>query len=211
MAASGPWGAIAQSEGIANDTGAYLRRNSHPQASSESDDPKNEEEDIVDLARQFTQCSAKTGGGSYVNPFGPNNDPELDPMSGQFSQRKWVKTMVGITSRDPERYPERVAGIAFRNLSVHGFGNPLDYQKTFGNYPLEIGGIFSKVTGRGKTKIQILRDFDGLVKSGEMLVVLGRPGSGCTTLLKTLTGETGGFFLDPRSTVNYQGGLFAIG
>ena len=32
------------------------------------------------------------------------------------------------------------------------------------------------MTGTGKQKIQILRDFDGLVKSGEMLVVLGRPG-----------------------------------
>lgn len=65
---------------------------------------------------------------------------------------------------------------ATRNLSVHGYGQPTDYQKTFGNYPLEIAGLFNRLTGRGKTKIQILRDFDGLVKSGEMLVVLGRPG-----------------------------------
>ncbi len=31
------------------------------------------------------------------------------------------------------------------------------------------------VTNRGKPRIQIPRDFNGLVKSGEMLVVLGRP------------------------------------
>ena len=77
--------------------------------------------------------------------------------------------------------------------------------RTFGNYPLELGGLFNRITGRGKRKIQILRDFEGLVKSGEMLVVLGRPGAGCSTLLKTISGETHGFFIDGDSHVNYQG------
>lgn len=30
----------------------------------------------------------------------------------------------------------------------------------------------------GKRKIDILQDFEGLVESGEMLIVLGPPGSG---------------------------------
>lgn len=68
-------------------------------------------------------------------------------------------------------------------------------------------GLFNKLTGRGQTKIQILRDFEGLVRSGEMLVVLGRPGSGCSTLLKTISGETHGFFIDESSNINYQGML----
>ena len=38
-----------------------------------------------------------------------------------------------------------------------------------------------------------------------MLVVLGRPGSGCSTLLKTISGETHGFFIDESSELNYQG------
>ena len=38
-----------------------------------------------------------------------------------------------------------------------------------------------------------------------MLVVLGRPGSGCSTLLKTISGETHGFFIDQKSEINYQG------
>jgi ATP-binding cassette subfamily G (WHITE) protein 2 (PDR) len=108
-------------------------------------------------------------------------------------------------SRDPERYPTRTAGVSFRNLNVHGFGTPTDYQKTFGNYPLEVGSIFNAITGRGKSKIDILRNFDGLVRSGEMLVVLGRPGSGCSTLLKTISGETSGFYIDSNSKLNYQG------
>lgn len=38
-----------------------------------------------------------------------------------------------------------------------------------------------------------------------MLVVLGRPGSGCSTLLKTISGETHGFYIDKESQINYQG------
>lgn len=38
-----------------------------------------------------------------------------------------------------------------------------------------------------------------------MLVVLGRPGSGCSTFLKTIAGETHGFYIDQASDINYQG------
>lgn len=39
----------------------------------------------------------------------------------------------------------------------------------------------------------LLKDFNGLVKAGEMMLVVGRPGSGCTTFLKTLAGLHNGY------------------
>lgn len=42
-----------------------------------------------------------------------------------------------------------------------------------------------------------------------MLIVLGRPGAGCSTLLKTITGETHGFFIEDEDCINYQGITFA--
>lgn len=39
----------------------------------------------------------------------------------------------------------------------------------------------------------ILHGINGFVNEGEMLLALGRPGSGCTTLFKTLAGFTGTF------------------
>ncbi|WRT63331.1 uncharacterized protein IL334_000236 [Kwoniella shivajii] len=39
----------------------------------------------------------------------------------------------------------------------------------------------------------LLKDFSGLVKPGEMMLVVGRPGSGCTTFLKALAGLHNGY------------------
>ena len=38
--------------------------------------------------------------------------------------------------------------------------------------------------GLGKNEKYLLRDFNGVLKAGEMALVVGRPGSGCTTFLK---------------------------
>lgn len=54
-------------------------------------------------------------------------------------------------------------------------------------------------------KFQILHGFDGLIRPGEMLLVLGRPGSGCSTLLKGLAGETQGFDVSSESEIRYRG------
>lgn len=37
----------------------------------------------------------------------------------------------------------------------------------------------------------LLRSFNGVIKPGEMVLVVGKPGSGCTTFLKTLAGLKG--------------------
>ena len=214
ISAPGPWGTIPQTSEVAEGTlekiESRLKSGEEPDSestggSSDALDKERRDGEVARLARQVTQNSIKTAGGNYQNPFLGSEDPALDPHSGAFSPETWTRTLMGLQSRDPERYPKRVAGIAYRNLHAHGFGSLTDYQKTFGNYPFALSSLFSMVTGKGKRKIQILRDFEGLVKSGEMLVVLGRPGSGCSTLLKTIAGETHGFFIDEGTHVNYQG------
>lgn len=82
-----------------------------------------------ELGKSLTVRSVKTDGGNYRNPFLDASDPTLDPKSGQFKPEKWVRTLVGLQSRDPERYPQRVAGVSYKNLNVHGFGSLTDYQK----------------------------------------------------------------------------------
>ncbi|KAJ6535720.1 ABC transporter CDR4 [Mycena capillaripes] len=155
----------------------------------------------ANLYETTTRASSK-----YVNPFeDTQGDATLDPRSEHFDINAWLKSVMRIASRDPENFPLRTAGVSFRNLSVHGVGSPTDYKKTVGNVWLEAVSPLRALMGTGKRKIQILRDFDGLVKSGELLVVLGRPGSGCSTFLKTIAGLTHGFTVEPASDIQYQG------
>jgi ATP-binding cassette, subfamily G (WHITE), member 2, PDR len=129
----------------------------------------------------------------------------LNPRDSRFEPRAWAKTLIGMQARDQETPSHRTAGFTFKNLGAHGYGTPTDYQKDVANVWLQAGALVRKLLGTGKQKIQILRDFNGLVESGEMLVILGRPGSGCSTFLKTISGETHGFKADPGPEINYQG------
>ena len=161
------------------------------------------EEAVHQLARRLTTQSLQTSGNQ--NPFNAAPNSALDPHGENFNARAWTKAMLNLQLNDETAPPVRTAGVSFRDLNVHGFGTDTDYQKTVGNVWLDIVGMAKSITGSKSRKIDILRNCDGLVESGEMLVVLGPPGSGCSTFLKTITGETHGFFIDEKSQINYQG------
>lgn len=92
--------------------------------------------------------------------------------------------------------------VVYKNLNVFGSGKALQLQKTVGDIvmaPFRASEYFGK-----SERKQILHSFDGIIRSGELCVVLGRPGSGCSTLLKALTGELHGLDTDD-STIHYNG------
>ena len=154
---------------------ALARRMSHPVAKDDADLDNR-------LSRIMSHVSGRSHavdeGGQPLNPFLDwEKDPELNPHEKTFKLRKWLKTLLAISSRDPERYPKRTAGVSFRNMNVYGYGSAADYQADVGNTPLKGFNMVKSLFGGGdKTRIDILRNFEGLVKSGEMLIVLGRPG-----------------------------------
>lgn len=163
-----------------------------------------EQQRVERLARSYSQSAQANSTGS--NPFLGSDDPRLVPGSGKFEHKAWIRSVLDMHSRDPERFPGRTAGVSFKDLGAFGFGTSTDTQRTVTSVVGEVGAIFRRLAGmERKRKIQILRNFDGLIRSGEMLIVLGRPGSGCTTFLKTIAGETHGFHLEPESRIHYQG------
>ena len=130
-------------------------------------------------------------------------DEVFDPKSPKFDLYKWVRMTLRLV--DEEGIKQKRAGVVFKDISVSGTGSALNIQGTVGSMlsaPLRIGGLFN--SGK-KPPRQILRNFNGLMKSGELLIVLGRPGAGCSTLLKSLTGEMHGLNLEKGSTVHYNG------
>ncbi|CAK7202027.1 Multidrug resistance protein [Sporothrix eucalyptigena] len=159
------------------------------------------------LARQYTQQSQASGiaGGAHHNVFLSANEPNspLNPASENFNGRAWAKAVVDMVSQDGHQF--RTSGLSFQDLNVYGYGKPTDYQKDVFNVWLEAAGLARRLVGGGQRRIDILRNFDGVVRKGEMLVVLGPPGAGCTTLLKTIAGETNGIYVDDKSFFNYQG------
>jgi len=106
-----------------------------------------------------------------------------------------------------EELPVQRIGVSFRSVNAFAFATRTDYQRTFGNFPLALAQHVSSLLGYGKNRrrVEILQNCEGLVKSGEMLLVLGRPGAGCSTLLRTIAGETKGFRIGRDASFNYQG------
>ncbi|KND90614.1 ABC transporter CDR4 [Tolypocladium ophioglossoides CBS 100239] len=153
------------------------------------------------LARSYSRASQAAPGQS---PFLAGADSPLNPSSPSFSAREWAKAIVELVSQDGAAF--RSAGVCFQNLNVYGYGAATDYQKDVANIWLSVAGLARTLTGSSdRRRIDILRQFDGFVHKGEMLVVLGPPGSGCSTFLKTIAGELNGLYVDDGSYFNYQG------
>lgn len=131
------------------------------------------------------------------------DDPVLDPSSNSFDLYKWLKKT--IHTFDEEGVQTKRAGIVFKDLNVSGSGAALQFQQTVLDIflaPIRIGEMLG--SGRKQHK-QIIRNFNGVLKSGELLIVLGRPGSGCSTFLKSLCGELHGLNVNKGSVIHYNG------
>jgi hypothetical protein len=82
----------------------------------------------------------------------------------------------------------------FKDVNVWGVDAGLTYQESIGSgitFPARF--FYTLLSQKKSPRKVILHGVDGIVREGEMLLVLGRPGSGCTTLLKTLGGMTESF------------------
>ncbi|KAI1098169.1 ABC-2 type transporter-domain-containing protein [Jackrogersella minutella] len=171
----------------------------------EDDSELERRESIVhELARRYTTRSNATGVAGQNPYLDVAADSPLNPHSPNFSGRAWAKSVVNLADREGQHF--RTAGVCFQNLNVHGFGAATDFQKDVANVWLETAGRVRDLVGKSQQqKIDILRSFDGVVNKGEMMVVLGPPGSGCSTFLKTIAGEINGIHVEEGSYFNYQG------
>ncbi|KAJ5369504.1 hypothetical protein N7509_014116 [Penicillium cosmopolitanum] len=104
-------------------------------------------------------------------------------------------------------------GVSFQSVSTWGEGYGHANVKTLGTalwrtltcrdiYEWTIQPwVSSKKPEDGR---QLIRDFSGVVESGEMMLVLGRPGAGCSTFLRTIAGHHSSF-LGVTGAIDYSG------
>lgn len=159
------------------------------------------------LAREYTWNSLENQTSSAAEPVFGSNDPNspLNPHSEKFSARAWARNVAQAAKESGQGF--RRVGICFQNLNVFGYGTPTDFQKDVANVWLALPSMARRMfcSTADQTRIDILRQFDGLIRPGEMCVVLGPPGSGCSTLLKSLSGDTDGIYVEKDSYFNYHG------
>lgn len=132
-----------------------------------------------------------------------HRDPAMDPSSKSFDLRKYLEHIVGLLRK--EGIAQSQTGVTFKDLTVSGTCDAIQLQRTLADWamlPVRLGEFLSFSKKATRT---ILNGMDGIVNSGELLLVLGRPGAGCSTLLKCMTGQLHGLTLDAPSVVHYNG------
>lgn len=178
------------------------------------------EEEIRDLAKNIQlQCLGLTSENnlyrfmsheSQVHGENPvtSTDERLDPNSEKFDLRFWVKNLRKLVDLDEDYFKPALLGVAYKNMSVFGHSTDSDYQATFANVVWKAAVHWIKGHNkayRDAIRFDILKPMDGLISPGELTVVLGRPGAGCSTFLKTLATQTHGVTVDENSTILYDG------
>ncbi|KAI1381532.1 ABC-2 type transporter [Hypoxylon crocopeplum] len=123
-------------------------------------------------------------------------------MSRMFGQAR---------QQQSEEEKTRHAGVIFRNLTVKGAGLGASLQPTVGDIFLGLPRFLKNLLTKGPKAAtakppvrELLSNFNGCVRPGEMLLVLGRPGSGCSTFLKTFCNQRAGYE-DVLGDVTYGG------
>ncbi|ORZ28975.1 ABC-2 type transporter-domain-containing protein [Lobosporangium transversale] len=149
----------------------------------------NAEKDFKNLERQLTRRSSiyRTQTGEKV--LGDNGD---------FDLTNYLQDI--IPRADDAGIKRRNLGVVWENLEVLGEGVGAQYIKTFADPFIGLSNLinpyfwakkaFSKQSSQPKSITKtILHPMNGYCKDGEMILVLGRPGAGCSTLLRVLAND----------------------
>ncbi|GKZ29635.1 hypothetical protein AbraIFM66950_005789 [Aspergillus brasiliensis] len=160
------------------------------------------EESIRRRSSVYTQHTAVSGRPETLDTI-REDDPCLDPQTDKFDLGKWLA--YGLSELRREGALDLRPGIVFKNLSISGTGAAVQFQDTVSSTftaPFQIG---EALRNRHSPSKRILNEFNGVLKSGELLLVLGRPGAGCSTFLKSLCGELNGLTVNEDSLIHYNG------
>ncbi|KAL2695855.1 hypothetical protein AAEP93_003155 [Penicillium crustosum] len=123
-----------------------------------------------------------------------NYEVETDEPSSKSSQTAAVGESIADSVRNFLEIRQATipddAGVVFDKISAVGSGTGSQDAPTVTSAAQSAFGLLSPLQNRQRKQYSrpILSGFSGTINPGEMLLVLGRPGSGCTTFLKTLSG-----------------------
>lgn len=185
---------------------SYAESEPYTQRSAIGVNVEQAEAEFAELGRQLTQASqtsrrlsrtqsrrsAKGGVQDVEKAISSESSEEGEPFDLETYMRgnKRLEDEAGIKGKQ--------IGVIWENLTVGGIGGVKNYVQTFPDAFINffnVYGTFTSLFGLGKKgkEVDILQNFKGVAKPGEMVLVLGRPGSGCTTFLKVIANQRFGY------------------
>ncbi|TVY50118.1 ABC transporter G family member [Lachnellula occidentalis] len=169
------------------------------------------------LKRRFTnrshQTNAQPGPERDVEDEAQKSEDDDDDEEDDFELEDFLKD--GHFEKRQEGRSAKKVGLIYKNLTVQGVGATSTFVKTLpsaiiGTFGPDLYKILSRfipflhIPGASGEKRNLIHDFTGVVRDGEMLLVLGRPGSGCSTFLKAVANKRG-VFAGVDGEVSYGG------
>ena len=172
-----------------------------------------------DLARTQTRRSTYSipsglgGPAQQVTSAESSQDPSTaekgEAKEEEFNLVDFLRT--GKEKRDEAGIKAKKVGVIWEDLEVLGAGGMRINIRNFSDAVVEqftmpvkrILSLFGCKLFSPKPKT-IIHPNSGLLKPGEMCLVVGRPGSGCSTFLKTITNQRGSY-LEVKGNVEYAG------
>jgi ATP-binding cassette subfamily G (WHITE) protein 2 (SNQ2) len=112
-------------------------------------------------------------------------------MKGKFHLDQYLQHMVAQIDAKGLANPKM--GVTWKDLTVCGKGSGVQRMTSLSSMFTSFPSLFSALKHETPHLKTILNSFEGDLQPGELLLVLGRPGAGCTTFLKTLASYRDGF------------------
>ncbi|KAI9833623.1 MAG: hypothetical protein M1819_003576 [Sarea resinae] len=142
--------------------------------------------------RQLSVASAQLDGPTRKDSIAgiEFGDPVLNPKSPGFDFYRWARKLRWAI--DETGVKNGRAGFVFKDLRVCGSKSGLHLQDDVLSVLTAPFRWHEQFNFKNRPQKTILKNFEGFAQSGELLVVLGRPGSGCISypqMLKEFKGE----------------------
>ena len=185
-------------------------RNSNPNGfvrTNSGVDVKAAEAEFAELQREFTGISqqrrqlSRTQSRASRSGTVSEKDLERAPSTAETEEEQFdlESTLRGNQAAEIASgiRPKHI-GVVWDKLTVSGTGGVTNLVKTFPDAFTSFFNVYEtakNILGFGKRgrEVDILKDFRGVTKPGEMVLVLGRPGAGCTTFLKVVANQRYGY------------------
>jgi ATP-binding cassette, subfamily G (WHITE), member 2, SNQ2 len=160
---------------------------------------KRAEADFVELQRELSRLSHQASHAGSRGGVAEKGDAGADYSGETAEQFDLEAALRGDLDAEIEAgiRPKHI-GVFWDGLTVKGMGGSTNFVKTF---PDAFVDFFDYITplrnllGLQKKGVEatLLDKFRGVCKPGEMVLVLGKPGSGCTTFLKNIANQRFGY------------------